>query len=451
MRYIQSERLMLLAGDVIVFYVSLWLTLVLRELQLPGEGVWLQHAIPFSLFFVISVLVYFIAGLYDQHTALLRSKLPYLVAYGQTATVILAALFFFTVPYFGITPKTILVIFLAVSSALVLLWRLFMSRFLGIRKRTGALVLAKGEEVEQLTKELNENGRYGLRVNHNISPEDVEYSEKLQEQMLQFVTKEDITVIIVDTWDSGLQPLTPVLYNLLFLRPDLTVIDASKLYQDIFRRIPISLLKNSWFIAHATRKPFFAYNTFHRLFDIIVSIILGIPTLLILPFVVLAIKIEDRGPVFSFQRRVGKDNKPLDLVKFRTMTNANDEGKWGEEENRVTRVGKVLRTTRIDELPQLWNVLRGGYSLIGPRPEFSDAVQRYAEEIPYYNARHLITPGLSGWAQLNHDQHPHHGVDTEETKNKLSYDLYYLKNRSLWLDIEIGLKTIKTLLSVAGK
>jgi lipopolysaccharide/colanic/teichoic acid biosynthesis glycosyltransferase len=123
----------------------------------------------------------------------------------------------------------------------------------------------------------------------------------------------------------------------------------------------------------------------------------------------------------------------------------------GKVSNRVTKVGGILRTTRIDELPQLWNVLRGGYSLIGPRPEFPDAVNRYASEIPYYNARHLITPGLSGWAQLNHHKHPHHGVDTEETRNKLSYDLYYLKNRSLWLDLEIGLKTIKILLSAEGK
>jgi lipopolysaccharide/colanic/teichoic acid biosynthesis glycosyltransferase len=132
------------------------------------------------------------------------------------------------------------------------------------------------------------------------------------------------------------------------------------------------------------------------------------------------------------------------------MTFANDKGEWGGE-NKVTKIGNFLRKTRIDELPQLWNVLKGGYSLIGPRPEFPKAVYKYANKIPYYNARHLITPGLSGWAQLNHHKHPHHGVDVEETRNKLSYDLYYLKNRSFWLDFEIGLKTIKTLLSAVGK
>jgi lipopolysaccharide/colanic/teichoic acid biosynthesis glycosyltransferase len=451
MRYIHNEKLFLLFGDVLVFYLSLWLTLTLREFQLPSKDIWLQHAVPFSLFFILSVLVYFIAGLYDQHTSLLRSKLPYLVAYSQTITVVLAALFFFSVPYFGITPKTILVIFLAVSSALILLWRLFLVRYVGVRTQTGALILGSGKEIDELTQELEINARYGLRVGHVFAPEDVEYSEKLQEQMLEFITEEKITVVIVDTRDPAMVPLTPILYNLLFLHPQLTIVDASQLYEDIFRRIPISLLQDSWFIAHVTRKPFFAYNLFHRFFDIVLSLVLGVVTLVLFPFVVVAIKLEDGGDIFSFQRRVGKDNQPLDLVKFRTMTNASDGGVLVDSEKVVTRVGHFLRVTRIDELPQLWNVLFGQYSLIGPRPEFGDAVSKYASEIPYYNARHLITPGLSGWAQLNHEKHPHHGVDIEETRNKLSYDLYYLKNRSLFLDLEIGLKTIKTLLSAAGK
>lgn len=451
MRYIRNEPLLLLFGDVLVFYVSLWLTLVLREFSFPSQEIWLRHAVPFSLLFLLSVVVYFIAGLYDQHTSLLRSKLPTLIAYSQIATVILAALFFFSVPYFGITPKTILVIFLAVSSVLVVFWRLVLTRYVGVRRQTGALMLGKGREIEQLTRELHANDRYGLHVRHQFAPHEVEVSEKLQEQIHRFITQEDITVIIVDARDPNMSSITPVLYNLLFLNPRLIVLDASQLYEDIFRRIPISMLEDTWFIAHVTRQPLLLYNFSHRFFDITLSLVLGMATLVLFPFVALAIKLDDGGPIFSFQRRVGKDNQPLDLVKFRTMTVANDAGDWDKVSNRVTKVGVILRTTRIDELPQLWNVLRGGYSLIGPRPEFPDAVNRYASEIPYYNARHLITPGLSGWAQLNHHKHPHHGVDTEETRNKLSYDLYYLKNRSLWLDLEIGLKTIKILLSAEGK
>ncbi|OGZ06827.1 MAG: hypothetical protein A3D65_06725 [Candidatus Lloydbacteria bacterium RIFCSPHIGHO2_02_FULL_50_13] len=125
-----------------------------------------------------------------------------------------------------------------------------------------------------------------------------------------------------------------------------------------------------------------------------------------------------------------------------------DEGKQlGENKDRITAVGNILRKSRIDELPQLWNVLRGDLSLIGPRPEFPGLVKIYHEQIPYYNMRHLVKPGLSGWAQVHHEKPPH---TLEETKDKLAYDLYYLKNRSLALDIKIALKTVKTLLSRTG-
>ena len=128
--------------------------------------------------------------------------------------------------------------------------------------------------------------------------------------------------------------------------------------------------------------------------------------------------------------------------------NETDLKKGGD--NYVTRVGKFLRITRIDELPQLWSVLKGDVSLIGPRPELPTGVELYEKEIPYYNIRHIIKPGLSGWAQI-YGEHAHHNIGVGETKNKLSYDLFYIKNRSFVLDIIIALKTIKTILSRQGK
>jgi len=448
----RHEAYALLLGDVLVFYTALYVTLWLRELSMPGYAYWLQHAIPFTYLFAISVLVYFIVGLYDQHTAVLRSKLPQLIAYGQVITVVCAGLFFFLVPYFGITPKTVLLIFLVTSSAFLVSWRLMLApRIVGARGKANALVLGKGEEIDALVREISSNPRYGLIVRHAFAPEDVDVSARLQEQILAFITDEQISVVIVDTRDPSMAAITSVFYNLLFLHPNLTILSALDLYEDIFRRIPISMLEHTWFIEHITRQQRPLYNLYHRTIDIVVSLVLGVVTVLVFPFVALAIKREDGGPLLSVQFRVGKDNQPVELVKFRTMTVANDAGRWGTQKNKVTRVGEFLRKTRIDELPQLWSVLKGGYSLIGPRPEFAQAVQTYAEHIPYYNARHLITPGLSGWAQLNHQAHPHHGVDIEETRNKLSYDLYYVKNRSFWLDLEIALKTIKTLLMAVGK
>jgi lipopolysaccharide/colanic/teichoic acid biosynthesis glycosyltransferase len=133
------------------------------------------------------------------------------------------------------------------------------------------------------------------------------------------------------------------------------------------------------------------------------------------------------------------------------MSFNDDESGENKINNKITKVGGFLRKSRLDEIPQLWNVWRGDLSLIGPRPELPALAKVYEKEVPYYNVRHLIPPGLSGWAQLYHENHPHQGVNVEETKNKLSYDLYYVKNRSLMLDLKITLKTIKALLSRTGK
>jgi lipopolysaccharide/colanic/teichoic acid biosynthesis glycosyltransferase len=211
------------------------------------------------------------------------------------------------------------------------------------------------------------------------------------------------------------------------------------------------MVRQSWFIEHmSTTSSQSMYDVAKRLVDVVFALVAGIISLIFYPFTILAIKLDDHGVVFSYQKRVGQFNKIVNIAKFRTMTVANDDGKWGSSENKVTRVGSFLRKTRIDELPQLWNVLRGDVSLIGPRPEFPEPVKKYSEEIPYYNFRHSIKPGLSGWAQI-YGEHAHHGIGLAETANKLSYDLYYIKHRSFLLDIKILLRTIKTLITFVGR
>jgi lipopolysaccharide/colanic/teichoic acid biosynthesis glycosyltransferase len=161
------------------------------------------------------------------------------------------------------------------------------------------------------------------------------------------------------------------------------------------------------------------------------------------PFILLtavAILIFDGRPLFYLDKRVGRFGRVFYLYKFRSMT-----------DNRITNIGRFLRQARLDELPQLVNVLQGRLSLIGPRPEKPDYVDLYSRQIPYYDIRHLIAPGLSGWAQIYHDGHPHFKPKVEATRDKLSYDLYYVKNRSLWLDLKISLKTLITLMSFSGK
>jgi lipopolysaccharide/colanic/teichoic acid biosynthesis glycosyltransferase len=260
------------------------------------------------------------------------------------------------------------------------------------------------------------------------------------------------TVLVADLRNPAVESSMRSLYALIF--SGVQVLDASDLYEAVFDRIPLSIVGERWLVENSVmavgkRR---IYDAVKRGMDLILGVALGLVSLVFYPFVALAIKLEDGGSLFVFQDRVGKNGKPIRIAKFRSMT-ANDSGSYGAEGKsvqRVTRVGRVIRLTRIDELPQLWSIIVGDQSLIGPRPELPALVSVYEKEIPFYGARHLIKPGLSGWAQIYHRAHPHHAVAVEDTKDKLSYDLFYVKNRSLALDLKIALQTLRALVSRQG-
>jgi lipopolysaccharide/colanic/teichoic acid biosynthesis glycosyltransferase len=215
--------------------------------------------------------------------------------------------------------------------------------------------------------------------------------------------------------------------------------------------VPPALIEESWLLENVTTgSPHYAHDAMKRFIDVIGASILLLPALLLFPFVALAIFLWDRGPLFYKAERVGQYNKIIHILKLRTMSGMDNPNDAVQSELQVTNVGAFLRKTRLDELPQLINILRGDLSFIGPRPEIPTLAHIYAEEIPYYNLRHLTKPGLSGWAQINNFDVPRGGVDVPRTINKLSFDLYYLKHRSLLLDLEIALKTINTLLMRTG-
>ncbi|HIF9210028.1 TPA: exopolysaccharide biosynthesis polyprenyl glycosylphosphotransferase [Photobacterium damselae] len=191
------------------------------------------------------------------------------------------------------------------------------------------------------------------------------------------------------------------------------------------------------------------YMTFKRIWESLI-IILSFPvTLPIMAITALLIKLENPGPAMFIQERVGQGGKVFRIYKFRSMTAkaADAEDKFAtQEQARVTKVGKVIRKVRIDELPQFFNVLKGDMSLIGPRPEQDSFVKQFEQEIPFYGYRHMVKPGITGWAQVVQG----YTDDTESTTEKLAYDLYYIKNLSFWLDVNIVFKTIRTMLTGFG-
>jgi len=405
--------------------------------------------LPFSLLFVLWILVFYIAGLYEKHTVILKSKLPSILANTQIANSTLAVVFFYFVPFFGITPKTILFIYLLVSFVLILSWRIYGYFVIGHGHPTNAILIGSGDEMKELLEEVNNNSIYNIKF---ISSVDLSRADEkgFWDEIISHIYSEDVSVIAIDLANKNVEPVLPHLYNLIFSK--ISFIDMHKIYEDIFDRVPLSLVKYDWFLENISARPRGGYDALKRLMDIVISTPLLFIPMILYPFLFVAMKLEDRGSIFTYQDRIGRNNHVIRILKFRTML-FNDNGDWQNKGmvNRVTRVGNFLRKTRLDEFPQLWNVLKGDISLIGPRPEFPEAVKHYTDEISYYNVRHLIKPGLSGWAQIYQDKHPHHGLDSLETANKLSYDLYYIKNRSFLLDIKIALRTLKTLASIAGR
>jgi sugar transferase (PEP-CTERM system associated) len=214
-------------------------------------------------------------------------------------------------------------------------------------------------------------------------------------------------------------------------------------------QIDLDALQPSWlFFSDGFRTSWFV-NSVKRSFDVAVSLLFLLATAPVIIATALAIKLEGKGPIFYVQERVGLNGRTFPLMKFRSMSvNAETEGpKWAAvNDQRITRTGAFIRKTRIDEIPQVINVLRGNMSFIGPRPERPFFVETLSQEIPYYGERHRVKPGISGWAQINYP----YGASVEDARQKLTYDLYYVKNHSLFLDLVILLQTARVVLWPEG-
>jgi sugar transferase (PEP-CTERM system associated) len=226
--------------------------------------------------------------------------------------------------------------------------------------------------------------------------------------------------------------------------------EATSWLEKISGRIEVEQLYPSWLIFAEGFRFSTSFNIMRRALSMVVSLVLLLVVLPFLPFVILAIKLDSKGPVLYRQKRVGRAGNPFFCYKFRTMrqdAEADTGPTWaGDDDPRITRIGKFLRTSRIDEIPQLWCVFKGDMGFVGPRPERPEFVEWLTKEIPYYGVRHAVRPGITGWAQVRYK----YGNTIEDAKEKLQYDLFYIKNASLGLDILIMFQTIKIVLLGRG-
>ncbi|MEK7638624.1 MAG: sugar transferase [Patescibacteria group bacterium] len=443
------ELFILIVGDIIVFNLALWLMLLVRYFEIPTLARLETHVPPFLIFSGVWIFIFFILGLYDKHTNLLKKFLVTRIIYAQVVNVVVAGVLFFTLD-FGITPKTNLILYLVVSTILLSVWRLRLMPYFSQKRRHKAILIADGQEAVELADEINNNDRYNYYFVRIVDEETLGKTVDFEAKILELMEREKIEVIVADPRGEAIKTFLPVLFDLSFLRFSFTFLDFNRLYEDTFDRVPMSSLRYEWFISNISQSKSAIYDVVKRGIDIIGAFILLIPSLGIFPFLAAAIKLEDRGPLFYKTTRVGQFNRPITIYKLRTK-NGSDSGTAALSSTLVdTKVGLFLRKSRLDELPQLINVLRGDLSFIGPRPEMPALAEVYAKEVPYYNTRHFLKPGLSGWAQINNFDVPRGGVDVPRTTIKLSYDLFYLERRSLVLDLQIAVKTIATIIMRTG-
>jgi len=426
------RQLVLVSGDVFLAYFSLFFTLFFRYWE---EFRWIkfwEHFLPFSILYFFWFLLFYIFGLYDLN--LIRPKLELLTRIGESLLVCFALgmIFFYLIPIFKIAPKTNLLIDIFIFGGLILIWRRFFYYLFSSYLIQNIGFLGKHPLAQKLAKEFQQNPQLGYRV--------VGFLNKNRNIYTQVKNKKIETLIIAENLEKK-SKLTENLYKCLPLK--INFMDLAKAYETLFYKIPIDFVNQTWFLENLAEGEKKVYDKLKRVGDILVAgFLIAITSPLWVLFACL-IKVEDKGPIFYKQKRVGKDRKEFWLWKFRSMkVGAEKMGKpkWAEKDDpRVTKIGKILRKTHLDELPQMINILKGDISLVGPRPERPEFVKKLEKEIPHYHLRHIIKPGFTGWAQIKF-RYARSLMDSHE---KFQYDLYYIKNRSLFLDLGILLKTFQ--------
>ena len=451
------ELIVLVLGDIAVFMLSLWLTLLVRYLSIPSFDSLAAHFGPFLLLSSIWLLIFYMSGLYDKHTVFLKSLLFSRILNAQVVNILVAALIFLIVP-FSIAPKTNLVIYLFISVALFTYWRLVLFNSISPRTTHKAILIADGPEAIELVDEINHNDRYNYTFVRIIDEATAKKSPDFENKLLALIEREGISIIVANPNGQYIEKVLPKIFDLSFITFKLTFLDFYKVYEDTFDKVPLSALRYEWFIQHVSQSKSLTYDLAKRVIDVVGGVALGVGFCIILPFIYAAMRLEgDKGPLFIAQERIGQHNKPVTVYKVRTMTeNRSASATWttedAQEGNRVTKVGNILRKISVDEIPQVWTILKGDMSLIGPRNDIKGLGERLSAEIPYYNVRNFVKPGVTGWAQT-HQLYMADNISPqsiEESKERLSYDLYYVKNRSLMLDIAVALRTLKTVLSRFG-
>lgn len=446
------KKLIMLAGDIVLIVAGLGLAVAIRFKPMNVVDRYTGATLLVVLSFV---LCYYVFDLYNPRRPCRGMDfLTHFIVAVVTATTLSVAIFYASLRWkFGRGILFLDVIFIA---SFTYLWRLLLERsFRPVRRKRRVLIAGAGASGRAMCAAFHDQDLYAIAgfVDDDPAKSGAEIGAYRvigdSETMRRMAEGRQIDDIVVAVSHEKNKRLISALLGAKLM--GIGVYDMETMYEHLTGKLPVSHLREGWLAyadLHGTLKSIYRVRI-KRLLSLGAAVILLLVTSPVTMLAAVAIKLDSAGPVFFRQRRVGLNGAVYEVVKFRSMRqNAEKEDAvWATEgDPRVTRVGRVLRTLRIDELPQLWNVLKGEMSLVGPRPERPEFVESLQKTIPFYFIRHVVKPGITGWAQVNY----RYGASREDALEKLQYDLYYVKNLSFMLDAEILLKTIRVVLFGVG-
>jgi exopolysaccharide biosynthesis polyprenyl glycosylphosphotransferase len=453
------KQLTILIIDLLVLYASFFLTLFIRSGETTPDS--LLGLLPhISLLYGGAVVILFIVGLYDLPNN--RNTFAFYRKLIMSAVIwaMLGVLYFYLNPRVAVAPKTILLLNTLIGFGALALWRYLHNRFLSTTLWKYTIVFAgvTPEALELITL-LNKEPQRGFKVLGIIDPENSTQETSLlpsafHPSLSGLKTQLDtpINLIVIAPHLAQNEILLKELYAHIF--DQIEMISLAEFYERVTGRIPGFTFSEAWFLTNLREQRKKVYDRFRILIDYFCAVIIGVIFILTFPFIAPLVKLT-HGPIFLRQKRIGRLGKEFTFIKYRSMVALTKDGSaeiagaqfTSENDPRITPVGRILRKIRLDELPQCINILQGHMGIVGPRPERPHFVEQLTHAMPFYALRHVVKPGLTGWASISES---YYGT-IDENLRKLEYDLYYVKNRGFLLDIVIILKTVRTMIGMKGR
>lgn len=455
-----SRLIWLLMADAAILYCGVILALYLRlglagsENELDNKNGWIKIGVAT----LVCLLILYFYDLYDYIVMTNRRELLLRLVQALGIAWALLALLFYFVPAL-LLGRGVSVFSVPIVLVLLLGWRIAIHALTGhpdIGEKI--LVVGTGKSALDTAEAVWERRDAGYRIVGFLSENGAKPRERLgQSEILgkaheleSVIKSEKIDRVVIAVRERrGAFPTEALLK--MSLAGDVSIEECTSFFERITGKVHVDMLRPSWLIFAGKQRDsqlkLLFREVIHRMLAVI-GLLVSLPVAIV---TAILIKLDSKGPIFYKQERVGKAGHTFNVIKFRSMkTDAEADGKpiWAvTNDERTTRVGKVIRKLRVDEIPQFWNIIKGEMSFVGPRPERPHFVKQLAKEIPYFEHRHLVAPGLTGWAQIKYP----YGASVDDAIQKLQYDLYYIKNQSLTLDMVIVFDTIKTVLFGKGR